>query len=188
MPLVVQFHRVESVPLAVIRRQARASELSRLVPQGCGLVWNEVRAQQAKAGRHVALDWDGSIRLEVGVELHGRLPNAVRLCVRRRPPAPSRRRLISGPMAGLARRMAPFASGAAPTTTTLPVRTGRFTGTGCPSGIRIRQRFARTFITSWLTENVRVGLRGRLTLSLAPNDPSAATCEMISGTAKFVDL
>jgi effector-binding domain-containing protein len=30
-----------------------------------------VRAQQARAGRHVAIYWDGSIRLEVGVELHG---------------------------------------------------------------------------------------------------------------------
>jgi hypothetical protein len=30
-----------------------------------------VRAQQAKAGRHVAIYWDGAIRLEVGVELFG---------------------------------------------------------------------------------------------------------------------
>jgi effector-binding domain-containing protein len=30
-----------------------------------------VRAQQVQAGRHVAIYWDGSIRLEVGVELHG---------------------------------------------------------------------------------------------------------------------
>jgi effector-binding domain-containing protein len=34
-------------------------------------VWNQVRAQQAKGGRHVALYWDSSIRLEVGVELDG---------------------------------------------------------------------------------------------------------------------
>jgi effector-binding domain-containing protein len=67
----VRLQRLESVPLAVIRRQARASELARLVPECCGLVWNEVRAQQARAGRHVAIYWDGGIRLEVGVELHG---------------------------------------------------------------------------------------------------------------------
>jgi effector-binding domain-containing protein len=30
-----------------------------------------VRAQQARAGRHVAIYWDGSIWLEVGVELCG---------------------------------------------------------------------------------------------------------------------
>jgi hypothetical protein len=67
----VQFDQLNSVPLAVIQRQASASEFSRLVPQCCGLVWNAVRAQKARAGRHVAIYWDGSIRLEVGVELYG---------------------------------------------------------------------------------------------------------------------
>ena len=51
----VQRQRLESIPLAVIRRQVRASELSRVVPECCGLVWNQVRAQQAKGGRHVAV-------------------------------------------------------------------------------------------------------------------------------------
>jgi effector-binding domain-containing protein len=69
----VQSRRLDSVPLAVIRRQARASELSRVVPECCGLVWNVVRAQQAQAGRHVAIYWDAAIRLEVGVELLGPL-------------------------------------------------------------------------------------------------------------------
>ena len=68
---VVQLQQLESVPLAVIRRQASATELARVVPECCGLVWNAVRAQQARAGRHVAIYWDGSIRLEVGVELDG---------------------------------------------------------------------------------------------------------------------
>src|SRR5712692_8305860 len=67
----VQLQRLNSVPLAVIRRQASASELARVVPECCGLVWNAVRAQQAQAGRHVAVYWDCSIRLEVGVELDG---------------------------------------------------------------------------------------------------------------------
>ena len=67
----VQLDQRDSVPVAVIRRQASASELSRIVPQCCGLVWNAVRAQQARAGRHVAIYWDSSIRLEVGVELYG---------------------------------------------------------------------------------------------------------------------
>jgi effector-binding domain-containing protein len=67
----VQLQQLKSIPLAVIRRQAKQSELSRLVPELCGLVWNEVRAQQAKAGRNIAVYWDGSIRLEVGVELLG---------------------------------------------------------------------------------------------------------------------
>jgi effector-binding domain-containing protein len=71
MTFAVQVQRLNSVPLAVIRRQARSSELSRLVPECCGLVWTALRAQQAKGGRHVAVYWDGSIRLEVGVELNG---------------------------------------------------------------------------------------------------------------------
>jgi effector-binding domain-containing protein len=67
----VQIEQLGPVPLAVIRRQAKAAELTRLVPECCGLVWNAVRAQHTPAGRHVAIYWDGSIRLEVGVELAG---------------------------------------------------------------------------------------------------------------------
>ena len=67
----IDVQRRASVPVAVIRRQARQPDLSTLVPQCCGLVWNAVRAQQAAAGRHVAIYWDQSIRLEVGVELLG---------------------------------------------------------------------------------------------------------------------
>ena len=67
----VQLRQDAGVPLAVIRRKASASELSRVVPECCGLVWNVVRAQQARGGRHVAIYWDGSIQLEVGVELFG---------------------------------------------------------------------------------------------------------------------
>jgi effector-binding domain-containing protein len=67
----VQIGQIQCVPLAVIRRQVSAPELSRVVPECCGLVWNAVKAQHAKGGRHVALYWDTSIRLEVGVELLG---------------------------------------------------------------------------------------------------------------------
>src|SRR5262245_585617 len=67
----VRIEQLEAVPLAVIQRRVKASELSRVVPECCGLVWNAVRAQQVRAGRHVAIYWDRSVRLEVGVELHG---------------------------------------------------------------------------------------------------------------------
>jgi effector-binding domain-containing protein len=70
-PYEIRIQRLDAVPLAVIRRQARAADLSRVVPECCGLVWTAVRAQGTKAGRHVAVYWDGSIRLEVGVELFG---------------------------------------------------------------------------------------------------------------------
>src|SRR5689334_8353776 len=68
---IVRLEQIQPIPLAVVRRQARPSELSRLVPECCGLVWNVVRSQRTRAGRHVALYWDDSIRLEVGVELEG---------------------------------------------------------------------------------------------------------------------
>lgn len=68
-PYAVHLHQLDSIPLAVIRRQASASELSRVIPECCGLVWNALRAQQARGGRHVAIYWDNSIRVDVGAEL-----------------------------------------------------------------------------------------------------------------------
>jgi len=67
----VQLQELKPVPLAVIRRTASARELSRVIPECCGLVWDVVSAQQRRGGRHVAVYWDGAIRLEVGVELLG---------------------------------------------------------------------------------------------------------------------
>ena len=67
----VKLQELPSIPLAVIRRQVSASDLARVVPECCGLVWNAVRAQQTRGGRHVAVYWDGTIQLEVGVELLG---------------------------------------------------------------------------------------------------------------------
>jgi effector-binding domain-containing protein len=63
-----------SIPLAVVRRQVHASELATVVPEGCGVVWSFVRARQLRAGRHVAVYWDGAIRLEVGVEMIESIP------------------------------------------------------------------------------------------------------------------
>ena len=59
-----------SCPLAVVRRLAKQSELPKVVPEACGIVWNVVRSQKIPgAGRHVAVYLDGEINLEVGVEL-----------------------------------------------------------------------------------------------------------------------
>ena len=69
MSHTVNVQQLAGIPLAVIRRTAKPAELSRVVPECCGLVWNAVKAQGARGGRHVAVYWDGSIRLEVGVEL-----------------------------------------------------------------------------------------------------------------------
>jgi effector-binding domain-containing protein len=70
----VQVAHAVSIPLAVVRRQVRASELAKVVPEGCGVVWSFVRARQLKAGRHVAVYWDCTIRLEVGVEMIESIP------------------------------------------------------------------------------------------------------------------
>ena len=66
----VRIDPVAARPLAVVRRRASAKELAKVVPEGCGLVWNFLRKRQvAGPGRHVALYWDAEINLEVGVEL-----------------------------------------------------------------------------------------------------------------------
>ena len=65
----------ESIPLAVVRRQARGPELAKVVPELCGVVWSSVRARGLKGGRHVAVYWDGTIRLEVGVEVIDSIPD-----------------------------------------------------------------------------------------------------------------
>jgi effector-binding domain-containing protein len=70
MEYAVRVEQASSRPLAVVRRRASLQELSKVVPEACGAVWNVVRAQQIKgAGRHVAVYLDGQINLEVGVEL-----------------------------------------------------------------------------------------------------------------------
>lgn len=66
----VRVERVESRPLAVVRRMATLQELPKVVPECCGLVWNAVRARKIQgAGRHVTIYWDDAFHLEVGVEL-----------------------------------------------------------------------------------------------------------------------
>jgi effector-binding domain-containing protein len=53
-----------------VRRRAAQHELSKVVPEACGLVWNVLRAQQVTgAGRHVAIYRDCEINVEVGAEL-----------------------------------------------------------------------------------------------------------------------
>lgn len=72
MPYTVRVEQVASIPTAVVRRRAQLSELSHVVPQACGLVWEVLRARSVQgAQRHVALYLDGEINLEVGVELDG---------------------------------------------------------------------------------------------------------------------
>jgi effector-binding domain-containing protein len=59
-------------PTAVVRRRVTLQDLPKVIPDGCGLVWNTLRTHQIKgAGRHVAVYRDEQINLEVGVEMDG---------------------------------------------------------------------------------------------------------------------
>ena len=72
MAHIVQVEQLSGRPLAVVCRRAAPHELSKVVPDACGIVWNVMRSQQISgAGRHVAVYLDGQINLEVGVELDG---------------------------------------------------------------------------------------------------------------------
>jgi effector-binding domain-containing protein len=97
----VQLQQVDSIPLAVIRRQVSRNELSRVVPESCGLVWKAIKAQGAKGGRHVAIYWDSSIRLEVGVELHGPFAEQVDVVRSATPGGPVATVTHLGPYGGL---------------------------------------------------------------------------------------
>jgi len=46
MSLSVHLMHAAAIPLPVVRRRARPSELATVVPQSCGLVWEFVRAHQ----------------------------------------------------------------------------------------------------------------------------------------------
>jgi hypothetical protein len=66
----IRLEHVSSRPLAVVRRRAALQQLSKVVPDACGIVWNVMRTQKvAGAGRHIAVYLDDQINLEVGVEL-----------------------------------------------------------------------------------------------------------------------
>ena len=68
----VRVDEVGPVPLAAVRRTASRSELSRVVPEACGVVWNDLRSNQVSgAGCHVAVYLDCVMNLEIGVEMDG---------------------------------------------------------------------------------------------------------------------
>lgn len=70
MSVNVEVVEVRADPIAVVRLRARQDQLSRVVPDACGRVWNFIRASgYTQAGRHIAVYNDGEINLEVGVEV-----------------------------------------------------------------------------------------------------------------------
>jgi effector-binding domain-containing protein len=66
---VKQMH-VPATPLLVVRRTAPQSQLSRVVPDACGVVWNFIRKNEiTPRGRNVAVYLNGKIDMEIGVEV-----------------------------------------------------------------------------------------------------------------------
>jgi hypothetical protein len=56
MDSAVRVERVVGRPIAVVRRRVAPGELSRVVPEACGLVWETLNAAQVRdAGRHVTV-------------------------------------------------------------------------------------------------------------------------------------
>ena len=73
MNYTVRVERVSATTIAVVRRRVAPGELSRVVPEACGLVFGTVKAVQVKVmGRQVAVYRSagaGLIDIEVGVEV-----------------------------------------------------------------------------------------------------------------------
>jgi len=93
----VQVTNHSGIPLAVVRRQARASELAKVVPDACGVVWSFLRAKGLRGGRNVAVYWDGTIHLDVGVELTGSLPDGGEVVQSATPAGPAASIVHRGP-------------------------------------------------------------------------------------------
>jgi hypothetical protein len=78
MSYPVRIEHVISSPIAVVRHRVAPGELSKVVPEACGLVWETVKAAQVKdAGRHVTVYRDaggGLVDIEVGVEVGNAFP------------------------------------------------------------------------------------------------------------------
>jgi len=67
----VEIQTLAAQPIAVVRRTALIAELSRVVPDACGEVWNFIRREGIAAGRHVAVYHDDAINCDIGVEVNG---------------------------------------------------------------------------------------------------------------------
>jgi effector-binding domain-containing protein len=77
----VRLERVAPQTIAVVRETVKQSELSRVVPAGCGEVWHWLKAAGLpRPGRVLAVYLDGAIHLEVGAEVQGPFTGDGRVC------------------------------------------------------------------------------------------------------------
>ena len=72
MPYDVEAKQVDPRPTAVVRRRSDPSQLSRVVPEGCGVVWGFIRSSGlAHTGLNMALYLGPGMDLECGVLVTG---------------------------------------------------------------------------------------------------------------------
>lgn len=77
MNYTIQIQQFPGRPLAIVRRRATLQQLSRVIPEACGTVWNAIRAQKIPgAGRNIVVYLDNEMNLEIGVELEAPLAAA----------------------------------------------------------------------------------------------------------------
>lgn len=79
MTPAVRIEQLAARPIAVLRVRVQRHELSRVVPQSMGVVWNILRDAGVRGGRNVAVYLDGAITLDVGVECDVPVPSDGRL-------------------------------------------------------------------------------------------------------------
>jgi hypothetical protein len=65
----VDVRQVSRIPTAVIRYRVAMNQFSRVVPEGCGRVWEALRAQGLRGGHNVALYREAGALVEAGAEL-----------------------------------------------------------------------------------------------------------------------
>ena len=79
MGYTIRTERVKGTSIAVVRRRARQSELSRVVPEACGVVWKAIKAAGVKGGRLVAVYRHadgGQFDVEIGAEVDTEFPGS----------------------------------------------------------------------------------------------------------------
>lgn len=102
MQYAVKVARMAAAPLLVVRCRATPAELSKVVPEGCGTVWNFIRhSQVASHGRNVAVYLNGRIDLEVGVEVDANAPTSSDVFLSATPAGVVATTTHIGPYAGL---------------------------------------------------------------------------------------
>jgi len=97
----VDVRRVPSLPTAVISRRVRKDELSRVVPECCGLVWNALKADGKRGGRNVALYREAGAVVEAGVELQTPFAPTGEIVLSELPAGPVAATVHFGPYGGL---------------------------------------------------------------------------------------